>query len=370
MIEYRPSFPPRYRPGVGIVGCGQIVRNAHLPAYEQYGCDVVGVYDIAPEATSGLRQRVFGSLDELLADRTVAIVDIATHPDVRVELIRRAIDAGKHVLAQKPLAPDLAAARAVVEEAEQRGVTLAVNQNARWAPPWRIATLLIDEGAIGEVYSVTHLLDRDFAFVLQFPHFDKIEHLLVYDHCVHWIDISRCWLDGKEPESVRALEYRTPGQPRETKQPWGAWINIHYDDGSSASIRSVGGSRTSAPGCRFWIHGTIGTIRGSILLGSDFVELERAGKEVERFDLEGAWYLDGFAGALGELASAIAEEREPFNSGRHNLLSLELTLAACRSAEDGGRLEGVGRHAAAPLTPSRSRSAGPPESAQASGAPE
>ena len=336
MIDYRPSFPPGYRPGIGIVGCGQIVKNAHLPAYAQYGCNVVGVFDVSPAATRDVEQRVFATLDELLAEPAVEIVDIATHPNVRVDLIRRAIAAGKHVLAQKPLAPDLASARALVGEAERSGVKLAVNQNGRWAPPWRIATLLIEQGAIGEAYAVTHLLDRDFAFVHQFPHFDEIEHLVVYDHCVHWIDISRCWLDGRTPESVRALEFRSPGQPAGTKQPWGAWIDVHYADGASALIRSVGGSRTASPGCRFWVHGTEGTIRGSILLGSDFVECEREGEEVERFELEGAWYVDGFAGALGELVTAIAEAREPYNSGRHNLLSLELTLAACRSAEQRG----------------------------------
>jgi acetyl esterase/lipase/predicted dehydrogenase len=335
-IDHRPAFPKGRRPGIGIVGCGQIVRNAHLPAYAQYGCDVVGIYDVRPEATQGLGHHVFGSFDELLADQRVEIVDIATHPDVRVELIRRAIESGKHVLAQKPLASDLDEARAVVDEAERHGVTLAVNQNGRWAPAWRIATSLIEQGAVGEVHAITHLLDRDFAFVLQFPHFDEFEHLVIYDHCVHWIDISRCWLDGKAPESVRALEYRSPGQPAETKQAWGAWIDVHYSDGSSAMVRSVGGSQTETPGCPFWVHGSEGTIRGSILLGSDFVELERDGAR-EPFRLDGAWYVDGFAGAMAELMSALAEGREPYNSARHNLLSLELTLAAVRSAEADGR---------------------------------
>jgi hypothetical protein len=40
---------------------------------------------------------------------------------------------------------------------------------------------------------------------------------------------------------------------------------------------------------------------------------------------------------MGELVTAIAEDREPFNSARHNLLSLQMTLAACHSAEEGGR---------------------------------
>jgi predicted dehydrogenase len=341
MIEYRPSFPVGYRPGIAIVGCGHIVKKAHLPAYEKYGCNVVGVYDAAPEATRGVPQRVFGTLDELLGAPEVEIVDIATHPAARVELIRRALDAGKHVLAQKPLAPDLRAARSLVEEADRLGLTLAVNQNGRWSPPWRIATLLIEHGAVGEVFAVTHLFDRGFDFVLELPHVDEIEHLLLYDYCVHWVDISRCWLEPKQPVAVRALAYRSPKQPPGTKQPWGGWIDVHYADGSTATIRSPGGSATARPGCPFWIHGTEGTIRGSVLLGSDFVELERDG-ETQRFELDGQWYPDGFGGAIGELISAIAEGREPYNSARHNLLSLELTLAAVRSAERGGRPVSVG----------------------------
>jgi predicted dehydrogenase len=340
-LDYRPSFPPGDRPGLGLVGCGDIARSWHLPAYAEYGVDVVGVYDPAPEATHGIRdrfpfvRRVYASLDELLADEEIEIVDVATRPDVRPELIRRALIAGKHVLAQKPLALDVPAAHRIVEEAVERGVAVAVNQNGRWSPPWRIATLLIDEGAIGDVIAVTHFLDRPLPPLVG-THFDELEHFVIYDYFVHWIDICRCWLDGKTVQAVRALDYRTPDQPPEARSPWAAWVEIHYEDGASAFVRSVGEGRTERPSCPFWIHGTEGTIRGSVLLGSDFVELERNGVST-RYALEGAWYPDGFAGALGELVSSIAENREPFNSARHNLLSLQMTLAACRSAEEGGR---------------------------------
>ena len=332
---YRPAFPEGPRLGIGIVGCGHIVRKAHLPGYAAYGCNVVGVYDVRADAAAGLDVRVFRSLDELLDDPEIEIVDVATHPAARPELVRRALEAGKHVLAQKPLAIDLESAHALVEEAEHAGLRLAVNQNGRWAPPWRIATLLVQERAIGDVHAVTHVLERGFEFVLDHPHFDEIDHLLLYDHCVHWVDISRCWLDGKTVTTVHGREYRSPAQPSATKQPWGCWIAIECADGSSATIRSTGGASTQSLGCPFWIHGSEGTIRGSILLGSDRVELEHDG-ETTPYALEGAWYPDGFAGAMGELMSAIAENREPYNSARHNLLSLELTLAACRSAEADG----------------------------------
>ena len=165
-LDYRPRFPSSYKPGIGLIGCGDIAKTWHLPAYGQYGVNVVGAYDPLPEATRDVRERfpfvsrVYASLEALLGDPAVEIVDIATRPDVRPQVIRQAVAAGKHVLAQKPLALDARTAREVIEEAERCGVLVAVNQNGRWAPPWRIATLLVEEGAVGDVFAVTHLYDR------------------------------------------------------------------------------------------------------------------------------------------------------------------------------------------------------------------
>jgi predicted dehydrogenase len=340
-LDYRPAFPSGYAPGVGLVGCGAIAKQWQLPTYGRYGVNVVGVHDRRPEATRGIQEtfpfieRVFASLDELLADPRVDIVDIATGPEDRLELIARAVAAGKHVLAQKPLALDVGAAREVVAAAERRGVKVAVNQNGRWSPPWRVATLLIEDGAIGDVIAVTHLLDRPLPPLLG-THFEEMEHFTIFDFFVHWIDVTRCWLDGRAVATVRAHEYRPPNQPDELATPSAAWVEIVCEDGANAMIRSIGDARTRRPSCPFWVHGTEGTIRGSVLFDSDFVELERDGIS-SRFALEGAWFPDGFAGTLGELAGAIAANREPSNSARHNLLSLALTIAACRSAEQGSR---------------------------------
>ena len=111
-------------------------------------------------------------------------------------------------------------------------------------------------------------------------------------------------------------------------------------------IRGIGGAATTRPSKPFWIHGTEGTIRGHVLgsgnvPGSELIELERDGART-RFELDGTWHSQGFAGTLSELVCAIAEEREPYNSARHNLLSLELTLAACRSADQGGEPVAIG----------------------------
>lgn len=337
-FDPRPRLPAGRKPGIGIVGCGAIVRDSHLPAYAAYGLDVVGVHSRSPQGIALARERfdvgrTYDSLDELLAAPDVEIVDVATHPGVRPEIVRRALDAGKHVLAQKPFALDVAAARELVAYADERGLRLAVNQNARWAPAFRVATLLVEAGAIGEVLAVTHVHEEHGRWLIG-SHFDDVRHFVLFDFMVHFIDATRCWLDGKQPSVVRAREYRTPGQPPEAKEPWAGIVDVAYADGSSAVIRAVGCNETSEPRFPFWIHGSEGTITGRVATG-EYVELERDGVHT-RFPLAGEWMLDGFAGTMGELMCAIEEQREPSNSARHNLLSLELTLAACRSAEQDG----------------------------------
>lgn len=336
-LDYRPRFPENYRPGIGIIGFGAIARTAHLPAYQKYGQKVVGVYDINPAAleAAGDELKKYTSLEELLADPEIEVVDVCTHPVERVSIMKAALKAGKHVLAEKPLAPDVKSAREVADLADECGRILAVNQSGRWAPPWRAATLLIDQGYLGSPFAVTHLFDVNMAWWIPGTVFDKLKNYMLYDYAIHWIDITRCWLGSKKVCGVRAREYRTPTQPAHSIASYGMWLEIVYEDGSNAMIRAIGTAETKKGGHLFWVHGSEGNLRGSIQLGSDFLELER-GDAFTRYHLEGAWYVDGFAGAMGELLCAIDEGRQPFNSARQNLLTLQLTFAACQSSDQDG----------------------------------
>ncbi len=238
----------------------QLVPSSRLP---RYGQRVVGVYDVRPEATLGVRERygvetVFGELYELLGHPEIEIVDIATHPDVRPALVRQALAAGKHVLAQKPFADDLDTARELVEEAERlRSGSSPSTRTRAGRPP----------GAPRPAYRAgcdrrrrrrhpslrpqlrlhaRHRLRRDRA-----PRPLRLLGALVRHHAL----LARRQV--RRPRCERASTGRR-NQPPESKAPWGAWATIDYEDGSSALIRGVGCAATSRPRKPFWIHGSRG----------------------------------------------------------------------------------------------------------------
>lgn len=337
------------RGGVAILGAGAIVQSAHLPAYQQYGVGVTGVWSRTAATTATIRDRfpfvgkVYGSAEELLEDPEVRIVDIATPAAGRMAWIERAVDAGKHVLAQKPLTTEraeLEALPALLERARERGVKIAVNQNGRWAPSWRLATQLVRQGAIGQVVGVTHLHDKALPPLVGTP-FDELDHMLVSDYLMHWIDITRTWLDPAQVVSAQASDSRVPGQPAAARNPWSATVGLGCDTGATATLRIVGDVKATHPSAPFWIHGTEGTLRGSVLVGSDRLALDRDG-EVHDLPLHGQWFVDGFAGTMGELMLAVAEDREPEHSAKHAAASVAIMLAARDSADQHGVVVPVG----------------------------
>jgi predicted dehydrogenase len=344
-LDTRPRFPvdPARRAGVAILGAGTIAQSAHLPAYQRYGVGVTGVWSRTAATTRTVLERfpfvgrVYATAEELLEDPEVQYVDIATGPEGRLAWIEAAIGAGKHVLAQKPLtlsADDLAALPTLLAKAEASGVEVAVNHNGRWAPPWRAVTLLLRSGTIGEVVGVTHLHDKPLPPLAGTP-FDDVPHMLLTDYLLHWADITRTWLaDGGagRVSAVQAVDSRVPGQPADARNPWSATLTLSTESGATGNLRIAGNVVAAEPGCPFWVHGTTGSLRGSVLLDSDRLALDD-GTTVTDIALSGAWFVDGFAAAMGELMCAVEEGRRPENSAADAALSVEVVLGARRSAE-------------------------------------
>src|SRR5690606_39023067 len=96
-LGHLPPMPGRRDLGIGVVGAGFIVRDCHLVAYADAGFRVVGITSrtrASAEEVAALRgvPRVFDSVEQLLDDPEVAILDVAVPPQDQPSLIRRIVD--------------------------------------------------------------------------------------------------------------------------------------------------------------------------------------------------------------------------------------------------------------------------------------
>jgi predicted dehydrogenase len=335
VLPYQPPVPAGYRPPIALIGCGGIARN-HLDAYRGKGYPVVVLCDRNLAAARSLRDEFFPEAwvtddpDEIFARPDIEVVDLALHPEPRLPLIRRALEADKHVLSQKPFVTDLREGRKLVELADQRGRKLAVNQNGRWAPYFAYLRQVVKQGLLGEIVSCDIHIAWDHTWI-KGTRFERIHHIVLYDFAIHWFDIVTCVFGERRPTRVFASAERIPGQ--EIGPPLSAGALVGFD-GGQASLVFHAGTRF-APSESTVVTGTQGTFRSAgPVCANDRVTLATADGQAE-VPLEGAWFNDGFAGAMGELLRAIEEEREPENSARNNLRSLELCFAAVASADRG-----------------------------------
>ena len=160
----RISVPPEHRRAIAIVGAGVIVDVAHLPSYRSLGLDVRGVYDLDAARAKDVAERhgidrVYDSLDALLGDDAVDVVDIAVVPSAQPDIARQALAAGTHPLCQKPFAPDVATGRELVSLAEKSGACVAVNQQLRWDEGMAAARAMVQAGWIGTPTTMSFVVD-------------------------------------------------------------------------------------------------------------------------------------------------------------------------------------------------------------------
>jgi predicted dehydrogenase len=334
-LPYHPPRPKSYRPKLGLIGCGGIVDH-HLKAAQALGVEVAAFYNPTIEKARRRRDSYFPqghlceSVEELLEYPGVEVVDIATHADVRAPLIEAALCAGKHVLSQKPFTLDLDEGRRLVLLARDRGLRLAVNQNGRWAPYFSYLRQAIAHGLLGAMQTLELTMNWDHTWI-QGTAFEQMRHVLLQDFAIHWFDIAASVFEGRPAGLVHCSTMRVPGQT--IAPPLAASAIIEFEDGL-ATLAFNGCSKLGARE-QFVAVGTQGTLRGAgPLCAIDLVSLFTCQGEAQ-IKLEGAWFSDGFTGALGELLCAIEESREPSHSAANNLRSLEIVFAAVRSAGSG-----------------------------------
>ncbi|CAN5848427.1 Gfo/Idh/MocA family oxidoreductase [soil metagenome] len=334
-------LPGKHDYGIGIIGCGGIVNYAHLPAYWNNRLNVLACYDQEPDAaekTAGDHGIPFvaRSVEEILANPHIQIVDIAVTPWAQMEIAEKAIAAGKHLLCQKPFSDSIEKAERIVQLAEEAGVKVAVNQQMRWDAGIRVSKQLIEQGAIGIPVDARLEVSVKTPWHM-WPWIAAQEHLEVMFHSIHYHDAIR-YLFG-DPARLTAFHKKWPGQP-ETGETRTHTV-LEYDNDLQVLIDVNHHNWSDDAYARFRWLGTEGIITGDLgalydyptgrvdTLAYQSIADPHAWHEAHLTHL---WIPDAFIGPMASLMEAIQTNGEPLTSGRDNLGTLRTVFAAYESA--------------------------------------
>jgi len=303
---------------VGVIGCGFWGKN-HARIYNDLDtAELVAVSDLNEQSACSLGERYgadhYGNVGALLKRNDVEMVSICTPTVTHADIALAAMEAGKHVLVEKPMTSTVAEAERLIAAAEKAGVKLTVGFVERFNPGVIEALRLVREGKIGDIILArAHRVSR---YPLRISDVGVVKDLAIHD-----ADIVR-QLFGEEPETV----YATAGNLVHSFEDY-ANIVLRFPGNRSAFIETN------------WL--TPHKIRRLILTGSEgLITVEFITQEVTVEDDEGRYqpYLEPREPLTLELESfveAILEDKPPAVSGEDGLRALRICEAALESARIG-----------------------------------
>jgi predicted dehydrogenase len=347
-LEHLPVPPCKKDYRIGAVGAGFIMRDVHLVAYRNAGFNVVAIASRDPataRATAELRgiPKVYDTWQELLADDSVEVLDVAVPPHAQPEVVHAALE-HRHIrgiLAQKPLAMNYRDARQMVLACERAGVRLAVNQNMRYDQSIRALKTVLRRGYLGEPVLAT--IDMR-AIPHTKPWSREYGRLTLLVMSIHHLDCFR-YLFG-DPESVYASARQDPRMDFAHRDGVVLYI-LEYPNGLRAAAWDdvwAGPAREGGAAdlyIKWRVEGTAGMAQGTIGWPGyparvpstlQFTTREQPGCWFTPTWPQ-VWFPDAFEGTMGELLSALEEGRDSVISGHDNLNTMALVDACYRSLD-------------------------------------
>jgi predicted dehydrogenase len=330
---------------VGIAGCGYF-SQFHRDAWSRLpGARVVGVCDADPAkaqaaAASLPGARPFTDAAAMLDATRPDVMDMVTPPSSRAALLALAAERKIAVIAQKPLADDLAGARALVARANQAGIALLVHENFRFMPWFQEARRIIEGGRLGRVLNLSYRFrpgdgQGPDAYLSRQPYFQTMPRFLVHEVFVHLFDTFR-FLLGEVLGLAARLKRHNPAIAGEDT----AVITLEFANGATGLLdgnrlldhpsddpRMTGGT--------LLVEGTDATLRLDGF-GRLFLRAHRGDEREHAY----AWDRRGFGGdavyrTIEHLASHLTQGTPTDHTAEKYLHNVVLVEAAYASAREG-----------------------------------
>ena len=279
----------------------------------------------------------YASLDEALASVECEAVLVSSPPGTHHAVAKAALEAGKHVLCEKPLATSLVDALDLVEASRRANRFVLVSQNYRYNAPFRAVQRAISEREIGDLISVEIDFRRDTHKLFAADDFRySMRHPLVLDMAIHHFDLLRA-ATGRDVRRVHARGWRAPDSPFAHHPEVSAVLDL--DDGVPVVYRATWTAR--GPETSWNGDWELVGEEGRLLWTGDLEDRNVAEITVEQWDEpvrvldQPALQFTERAATLRALRVAVETDEEPETSASDNVNSLAVVLGCARSIESG-----------------------------------
>jgi len=239
--------------GVGVLGAHAWAEKAHLPGYAAYDrANLVAICDIVPERARLMAdkfgiKKVYSDPQELIDDPEVEMVDVCTPTDTHLPLSLAAIEAGKHVLSEKPLAHDARDAFAAARAADAAGVRTKLGFTFRYSPAVRQLQQWIKDGTLGEIFHVHGFEQNSQWLDPQFPlrqvsagaDWNKLIPSSIVGYGSHLVDLVR-WCAGEFGSVVSTMKNFVPER---VVRGYEGMQRIKIEDGTVALVEFASGAQ-------------------------------------------------------------------------------------------------------------------------------
>ena len=334
---------------IGIIGCGKIAQVRHLPEYAaRPDVQIRGLFDLNAERTRALAEkyhaRAYATYEEMLADPELDALSVCAANAAHAAMSVAALNAGKHVLCEKPMAVTPEECEEMVRTAGETGRVLMIGQNQRLAAAHVTAKELLESGAIGRLISFTT------AFRHGGPEtwtvdpannwfFDKKRAVMgaMADLGIHKTDLIQ-YLTGQTVTEVQAFLGTL-----DKKYADGSLIGV--DDNAICIYRMSGGAVGTMTAS--WTD-YCGEDNSTVLFGTEgvmriyedpahSVVLQKRGGETEYFDVDAIQTNDAqtSSGIIDMFVDHLLDPSRPYISGESVLTAMRAVFAALESSGTG-----------------------------------
>lgn len=348
---------------IGIIGCGGIANGKHLRSISKIDflepvafCDIIEERAIETAKKYGSEDaKIYTDYKELLKDESIVAVHVCTPNRSHSFITIDALEAGKHVLCEKPMAKTYAEAKAMHEASVRTGKKLSIGYQSRWRDDSLYLKQCCENGDLGEIYYARALAIRRRAVPTWGVFLNEYEQGggPLIDIGTHALDLTLWMMDNYKPRMVVGTKYKKLGDQKNTANAWGDWDPEKYtvEDSAFGFVVMENGATISVESS--WAINIADPIEASTLLagtkgGADmfddlrinYVKNGRQVIEKPNFDAGGVAFYDGCSDDPAELEcrafyDAVINDKEVSTKPEQAMVVTQILEAIYESAKTG-----------------------------------